>query len=113
MKELAHFKMDVLKGAMPMTVQRFSFFAKIFLCAALLSSGSGFLFGDDDAPASSSAPQAAALTPEQLDSLVSPIALYPDPLLSQIFVAATYPLEIVQAYQWLQQNSSLKGEDLY
>jgi len=41
------------------------------------------------------------LSPNELDSLVAPIALYPDPLISQILVAATYPLEIVEAYQWL------------
>jgi hypothetical protein len=49
---------------------------------------------------------------DQLDSLVAPIALYPDPLLSQVLVASTYPLEIVQLQQWLQKNSSLKGDEL-
>jgi len=39
---------------------------------------------------------------DQLDALVAPIALYPDPLLSQVLVASTYPLEIVQLHQWLQ-----------
>jgi hypothetical protein len=47
-----------------------------------------------------------------LDDLVAPIALYPDPLLSQILVAATYPLEVVQAYQWLQRNPGLTGPAL-
>jgi uncharacterized membrane protein YgcG len=56
-----------------------------------------------------SEPAAKTLPPPQLDSLLAPIALYPDPLLSQILVASTYPLEIVQADRWLQQNSSLKG----
>jgi len=50
--------------------------------------------------------------PAELDSLVAPIALYPDPLLSQVLVAVTYPLEIVDAAQWLQQNSALTGEAL-
>jgi hypothetical protein len=62
--------------------------------------------------ASVNAAQEAALTPDQLDSLVAPIALYPDTLVSQILVASTYPLEIVQAAQWLDQNASLKGADL-
>jgi hypothetical protein len=44
--------------------------------------------------------------------LVAPIALYPDNLLSQILVASTYPLEIVEAYRWMRQNSSLKGKAL-
>ncbi len=49
---------------------------------------------------------------DQLDSLVAPVALYPDPLLSQVLVAATYPLELIQLQQWIQRNSSLKGDDL-
>jgi Protein of unknown function (DUF3300) len=48
----------------------------------------------------------------QLDNLVAPIALYPDPLLSQVLVASTYPLEIVEAYQWLQANPGLTGPAL-
>jgi len=52
------------------------------------------------------------LSPNQLDSLVAPIALYPDPILSQVLVASTYPLEIVEAARWLSQNSSLQGKAL-
>ena len=52
------------------------------------------------------------LSADQLDSLVAPLALYPDPILSQVLVASTYPLEIVQASQWLNQNSSLSGKAL-
>jgi uncharacterized membrane protein YgcG len=59
------------------------------------------------------APQEAAkLSKEQLESLVAPIALYPDPLLAQCLVAATYPLDIVEAQQWVDKNSTLKGEEL-
>lgn len=57
-------------------------------------------------------PPDQTLSPDQLDDLVAPIALYPDPLLSQLLVAATYPLEVVQAYQWLQRNPGLSGPDL-
>ena len=53
-----------------------------------------------------------ALSPDQLDDLVAPIALYPDELLSQLLVASTYPLEVVQAYQFLQKNPGLTGSDL-
>ncbi|HEV7474240.1 MAG TPA: DUF3300 domain-containing protein [Pyrinomonadaceae bacterium] len=49
---------------------------------------------------------------DQLDSLVAPIALYPDPLLSQTLVASTYPLELIQLQQWLGRNSNLKGKAL-
>jgi hypothetical protein len=52
------------------------------------------------------------IPPDQLDSLVAPIALYPDPLLSQTLVASTYPLEIMQLQQWLQKNNNLKGSAL-
>jgi hypothetical protein len=51
---------------------------------------------------------------EQLDQLLSPIALYPDALLAQILVAATYPLEIVKADRWLQDSAhaNLQGDQL-
>src|SRR5690349_14874139 len=52
------------------------------------------------------------LSPNELDSLVAPIALYPDPLISQILVASTFPLEVVEAYQWLQRNPGLNGPAL-
>ena len=51
-------------------------------------------------------------TPDQLDALVAPIALYPDDLLAQTLVASTYPLEIVQLQQWLAKNPKLKDKAL-
>ena len=57
-------------------------------------------------------PPGQTLTPQQLEDLVAPIALYPDPLLTQILVACTYPLEVVEAYQWLQHNPGLTGSAL-
>jgi hypothetical protein len=57
--------------------------------------------------------QAAPKIPnDQLDSLVAPIALYPDPLLTQTLVASTYPLEIIQLQQWLGKNKNLKDKAL-
>ena len=56
--------------------------------------------------------QSTKLPPDQLDSLVAPIALYPDPLLAQVLAASTYPLEIIQLQQWLAQNSNLKDKAL-
>src|SRR5215472_9095168 len=50
---------------------------------------------------------AAKIPPDQLDSLVAPIALYPDNLLSQTLVASTYPLEIIQLQQWLDKNQNI------
>lgn len=64
----------------------------------------------------SSGPDAAsdapALTQEDLDNLLAPIALYPDSLLSQIFMAATYPIEVVEAERWARQNEKLTGDAL-
>jgi hypothetical protein len=52
------------------------------------------------------------LAPQQLDALVAPIALYPDPLLSQVLAASTYPLELVEVQQWLPQHPDLRGSQL-
>lgn len=49
---------------------------------------------------------------EELQQLVAPIALYPDPLLAQILMASTYPLEVVSAARWMKDNSNLKGAAL-
>ena len=51
---------------------------------------------------------AVKISPDQLDSLVAPIALYPDPMLAQVLAASTYPLELVQLQQWLAKNTTLK-----
>jgi hypothetical protein len=49
---------------------------------------------------------------EELDQVLAPIALYPDSLLAQVFIAATYPLELVMADRWVKQNKDLKGDEL-
>jgi hypothetical protein len=54
----------------------------------------------------------ALLSSDQLDDLVAPVALYPDSLLAQVLAASTYPLEIVEAQQWLQQNRGLQVTQL-
>jgi hypothetical protein len=82
--------------------------AALLLCFLLFASAG--IFAQDQPPAAP--PPGQALTPNQLDDLVAPIALYPDPLLSQILVATTYPLEVVQAYQWVQRNPGLAGAAL-
>ncbi len=70
-------------------------------------------FGNNAARSAGSAPvPRQLLSADQLDYLVAPIALYPDPLISQILVATTYPLEIVEASQWLQRNPNLRDEAL-
>jgi uncharacterized membrane protein YgcG len=64
-----------------------------------------------DQPADA-APQQQLLDAGQLDQLVAPIALYSDPLLAQVLMASTYPLEVVQADRWAKANKSLKGDAL-
>jgi hypothetical protein len=54
----------------------------------------------------------AKLSQQQLSALVAPIALYPDPLVSQILMASTYPLEVAEAANWQKQNSNLSGSAL-
>ena len=49
---------------------------------------------------------------EELDQMLAPIALYPDDLLAQVLMAATYPLEVVQAARWVQANPNLSGDQL-
>src|SRR5205823_5438006 len=56
--------------------------------------------------------QAPKIPNDQLDSLVAPIALYPDPLLAQTLAASTYPLEIIQLQQWMDRNKNLQGKAL-
>src|SRR6476659_2260722 len=78
--------------------------------AALLSSpvlSEGETSGTDTATA-----QQQSLSQGELDALVAPIALYPDSLLAQVLMAATYPLEIVRADRWAKANKSLKGDKL-
>ena len=91
------------------------------VCVASLAPSSSVVFGQDaQEPAmtttTTTTTTAAAAVPkipgDQLDSLVAPIALYPDPLLSQTLVAATYPLEIIQLQQWMDRNKTLKDKAL-
>src|SRR5207245_5898919 len=63
-------------------------------------------FAQTQAPA----PRHAAATQQELDQMLAPIALYPDSLLSQIFMASTYPLEVVEAARWSRANPGLTGQ---
>jgi hypothetical protein len=88
----------------------------VLLAAALLAQDSPQVIdlGAQPEPASAdqSQPPAQPLTAQQLEDLVAPIALYPDTLLSQILAASTYPIEVVEAQQWLQQRRDLTGQKL-
>ncbi len=86
----------------------------IGLLAVYLSSQASLLPAQSapPAPVENVAPDKPPLTAEELGQLVAPIALYPDSLLTQIFMASTYPLEIVQADRWLKANKNLTGDAL-
>ena len=79
-------------------------------CLVLVGAGDGFAY-QTDAPISQSPPQAAQQSPEQLQQLVAPIALYPDGLVAQILAAASYPEQVVEAEQWLQIIKILRGKN--
>ncbi len=78
--------------------------------------GSGALPQESTTPAQDStaapASQALRFAPDRIEQLVAPIALYPDALLAQILMASTYPLEVVEAARWIQQNPGLSGAAL-
>src|SRR3974377_1346241 len=85
----------------------------VVLCVALLLPGDSVTWAQAQQQAGAAEEQNAPKIPnDQLDSLVAPIALYPDPLLAQVLVACTYPLENVQAQQWLEKNKNLKDKAL-
>jgi hypothetical protein len=54
----------------------------------------------------------ATATPQQLDDLVAPIALYPDPLVAEILAASTYPLEVAEAEQFVRDHAGWKPSKL-
>lgn len=62
-------------------------------------------------PAAVPAQSQAAFSQQDLDRMLAPIALYPDSLLAQILMAATYPLEVVQAARWSRANPGLQGDE--
>ncbi len=64
------------------------------------------------APALPKAPSYPQQTPEQLQQLVAPIALYPDSLVAQILAASTFPEQVVEADRWVQAHPNVKGDAL-
>ena len=80
-------------------------------CLVLATAPGGFAQQAGQSPAPP-AVQAAKQTPEQLQQLVAPIALYPDALVAQILAASTYPDQIVEADRWMEKHKDLQGEKL-
>ena len=81
----------------------------LFLCMNLAAPPGLMAQGAKEEAAKQEGP---SFRPEEIDQMVAPIALYPDALLAQVLTASTYPLEIVQAGRFVQQNKDLKGEKL-
>ena len=87
------------------------------LAAALLISPPQAMWAQTPSPQTAPAQPASeasqqSLSAAQLDALVAPIALYPDALLSELLMASTYPLEVVEADRWVKANKNLKGDEL-
>jgi hypothetical protein len=82
------------------------------VCVAMLLPGDTFAIAQSQQPTTPTQKGPAKIPAEQLDSLIAPIALYPDPLLAQVLAASTYPLEIIQLQQWLEKNPNLKDKPL-
>lgn len=89
---------------------------RILVCLLLL----GLFFGTwtpnlpayQDAPAPAQASAYRQHTPEQLQQMVAPIALYPDSLVAQVLAASTFPEQVVEADRWVQAHPDLKGDAL-
>ena len=75
----------------------------VLLVSAVRAQGNAAPAGASSAP--------PPFTTQELDSLLAPIALYPDGLHSQVLMASTYPLEVVQAARWSKANPGLSGDD--
>src|SRR5208283_1048440 len=83
--------------------------------ALLFATGPQNISAFQEAPAPEQTPQGAPYatqTPEQLQQLVAPIALYPDSLVAQILAASTFPEQVVEADRWVQTHPDLKGDAL-
>ena len=84
----------------------------VTLCVALVGQPAASSLPAKQAPAAAPQQTSQRIPADQLDSLLAPLALYPDPILAQVLAASTYPLEIVQLQQWLERNPTLKDKAL-
>jgi hypothetical protein len=101
-----HRAADVSGHAHP-ALDRLFAFALVLLLALLMPAHSQAQ--SSGVPPDLEAQSAEYLPQDQLDALLAPIALYPDDLLAQVLMAATYPLEVVEAARFVQQNPALSG----
>ena len=95
--------------------RRWQSLVSLLSVAVLCAVGTPQLSAMQDAPATAQGAQAppyAQQTPQQLQRLVAPIALYPDSLVAQVLAASTFPEQVVEADRWVQANPDLKGDAL-
>src|SRR4029077_13499322 len=92
----------------------FHVLAVAIVCMALLAPGSPMAWAQqgESQGVMTTTEEVRKIPNDQLDSLVAPIALYPDALLAQTLAASTYPLEIIELEQWLKRNPNLKDQAL-
>src|SRR5262245_24624167 len=84
----------------------------VLVFALVLATWPAFAVAQDAAPDAAPADAKPPMKQEELEGILAPIALYPDSLLSQVLMASTYPLEIVEADRWVKANAQLKGDAL-
>lgn len=77
---------------------------------SLAGSTAGIAIAGPALAQSASPATAASLSAAQIDQLTAPIALYPDALLSQVLMAASYPMEVIEAARWSKANPTLRGD---
>jgi len=85
----------------------------VLAAALLLAASTGWAQQTPASPAPATVPAATkTFTQQELDQILAPIALYPDALLAQIFMASTYPLEVVQVARWVKANPKVTDKAL-
>jgi hypothetical protein len=92
--------------------QTLACFLSCFLVLGTTPFSAHLAFAADTAASAESGEVYAPLSDDELDALVAPVALYPDPLLAQVLGAATYPDQVVEANEFLEANSKLSGDAL-
>ena len=83
-------------------------FLALVIVGALPLSSTAVVFADESAAGQQAPGPSARQTPEQLQQLVAPVALYPDELVAEVFAAATYPYQVAEADRWLQDHQNLQ-----
>ena len=84
----------------------------VALSLFLVAGQSQILYAYQEQPAQGGDAAPAPQSPEQIQALVAPIALYPDALVAQVLSAATFPDQVAQAADWMQQHKNLNGQAL-